>query len=453
MKTPRRLFGRWLGINASIVLLAGGGMAQALDLPFCPLQAAISWSKAIGDNGKLLGCDRTQLSGNIYQYQAWVKVGQGVHDLIGINRVVKEQSPWVPVASAKAMMLLPGDGSSFSGNYLSKSTSAPADQALGVYLAQNNVDVWGMDYRWNFVSTLTSDFSFMKNWNTGTHLQDIKAAVNVARKTRSTSQGNNGKLFMLGFSRGAQFVYAYAEQQTQLPDSQRDLRGIIPMEYAYKFAPERQDLRQAAQARYQAYQAQYDSGKYVVDDGVKNKALALLAATLPDAPSLLVPGLSNKQAALAAVTATYNFFTPPLQPYTPAFHYLAGTFDTNELPSGLQFANYNAVLQKILTSPSYQSVGEMIDGEAIEADLPNAPYSANLSQITLPVLYVGAAGGYGDAGLYTLDLLGSSDKQNLMISLQAPEGVAVDYGHADLLWGANAKVLVWGPLMYWINTH
>jgi len=111
------------------------------------------------------------------------------------------------------------------------------------------------------------------------------------------------------------------------------------------------------------------------------------------------------------------------------------------------------VLQKILTSPSYQSVGEMIDGEAIEADLPNAPYGANLNQITLPVLYCGAAGGYGDAGVYTLDLLGSSDKQSLLISLQVPEGVAVDYGHADLLWGANAKVLVWEPLKHWINTH
>lgn len=88
MKTSRRMFARWLGINASLMLLAGGGMAQALDLPFCPLHAAISWSKVIGDNGKLLGCDRTQLSGSIYQYQAWVKVGQGAHDLIGINRVV-----------------------------------------------------------------------------------------------------------------------------------------------------------------------------------------------------------------------------------------------------------------------------------------------------------------------------------------------------------------------------
>ena len=453
MKTPRRLFGRWLGINASLMLLASGGMAQALDLPFCPLPAAISWSKVIGDNGKLLGCDRSQLSGNIYQYQAWVKVGQGVHDLIGINRVVREQSPWVPASSARAVMMLPGDGSSFSGNYLNKSTSAPADQALGVYLAQNNVDVWGVDYRWNFVSTLTADFSFMKNWNTALHLRDIKAAVNVARKARATGQGDNGKLFMLGFSRGAQFAYAYAEQQTQLPESQRDLRGIIPMDYAYRFAPERQDLRQAAQARQQAYQAMYDSGKYVVDDGVKNKALALLATTLPDAPSLLVPGLTNQQAALSAVTATYNFFTPPLQPYTPVFHYLADTFDANGLPTGLQFANYNAVLQKILTSPSYQSIGEMIDGEAIEADLPNAPYSANLGQITLPVLYVGAAGGYGDAGVYTLDLLGSSDKQSLLISLQVPEGVAVDYGHADLLWGANAKVLVWGPVANWINAH
>ena len=141
MKTPRGLFGRWLGINASLMLLAGGGMAQALDVPFCPLHAAISWSKVIGDNGRLLGCDRTQLSGSVYQYQAWVKVGPGLHDLIGIHRVVQEQSPWRPVGSARAVMLLPGDASSFGGNFLSKSAPVPADQALGVYLAQNNVDV------------------------------------------------------------------------------------------------------------------------------------------------------------------------------------------------------------------------------------------------------------------------------------------------------------------------
>lgn len=458
----KRKLGFMLALEIIFMLLLSTSMVAARPvhaeetlglLPVCPLAAAKAWSTAIGPAGQLLGCDRVQLTGGVYQYKALIKVGSGVHDLIGVNRVVKEKAPWVPAKTGQAIMLLPGDTSSFTSNFLGKFAQLPADQSLGVYLAQNDIDVWGIDYRWAFLSALAADFSFMKDWNTALHLKDIKTAVTIARKTREQSSGDGGKIFMLGLSRGAQFVYAYANAETQLPEADRDVKAIIPMDYAYKFAPERTDLKLAAQARYQAYQAQYDAGNYVIDDGAKSKALALLAMIFPNAPSLAVPGLTNKQAALYMLTATYASFVPPLQPYTPAFHYVAGTFDSNGLPLALQFSNYDYVSNKILSAPGYQSVGEMIDGEAIAAEVASAPYADHLQQITVPILYIGAAGGYGEAGLYTPTLLGSSDKSSLLISLLPAELAMADFGHVDLVWANNAKVLVWGPIANWIKAH
>lgn len=455
----KRKFGFLLLVEAMLMFLLLPSMASAEDLLSlssllnCPASAAKMWSTAIGEAGQLRGCDRIQLSGNVYQYKALVKVGQGSHDLIGIHRVVKELAPWTPAKTAKAIMMLPGDTSSFNTNFLSKLTQAPSDQSLGVYLAQNDVDVWGIDYRWAFVTIFDADFSFMKDWNMAMHLKDIKTAVTVARHTRAQTDRDPGKIFMLGLSRGAQFVYAYAEAETQLPMAQRDLKGIVPMDYAYKFAPERADLKLAAQARYSAYKAQYDSGKYVIDDGARSKALALLAMVFPNAPSLVVPGVTNKQAALYALTATYSTFVPPMQSYTPTFHYVAGVFDDNSLPTGLQFSNYDVVTNKILFAPGYQSVGEMMDGDAIAGEVANGHYVDRLNQVTVPVLYVGAAGGYGDSGLYTPTLLGSADKSTLLISLLPAEYAAADFGHVDLVWALNAKVLVWAPIANWLQSH
>lgn len=51
------------------------------------------------------------------------------------------------------------------------------------------------------------------------------------------------------------------------------------------------------------------------------------------------------------------------------------------------------------------------------------------------------AGGFGEVGFYTLDLLGSSDKSIVHISLNPPEDD--DFGHIDLWTADNASLDVW----------
>ena len=141
--------------------------------------------------------------------------------------------------------------------------------------------------------------------------------------------------------------------------------------------------------------------------------------------------------------------TPPV----PLYHYCAGTFDEDfGFPTGLQFTNSDYMLEFAFAVPSFQSLGEIIDGEAIMCS-ESTPYDDYLDQIETPVFYVGAAGGFGAYGEYVLELLGSTDKQSLIVQLYPTEAVALDYGHIDPLYADNAESEVWKPIVEWIERH
>ncbi|MDD4237021.1 MAG: hypothetical protein PHT62_00495 [Desulfotomaculaceae bacterium] len=413
-------------------------------------QAAGLAAQQAGDIRTLHNVTRRQLDGNVYEYSIVLQIGPGQYDQIGVHRIVKEESPWVPIAAEEAVMMIHGDSSNFDSAFATP-PGQPASGSLGAFLAQKGIDVWGIDLRWTFVPDTATDFSFMKNWDTSRHVKDIKLAVKLARTTRALTGSGHGKIFMLGHSRGAQFLYAYANKESQLPKPARDLKGIIPMDMVYKFSSADIQLAQAALERYHAYKSLYDSGTYVSNDGQNLKGLAWLAASDPDGMSTVIPGFTNKQAALFVLTATYATYQP-LQPITPFYHYLAGTFDDYGLPEGFQFV---AQLDKIIgiasASPSFQSLGEIIDGEAINSGTVEVPYDDHLADITLPVLYVGAAGGMGEHGVYSTTLLGSSDVTIQVVKLATAGAEALDFGHADLIWADNAEALVWEPIYNWLK--
>lgn len=453
----KKIFSLWIAmVFVCIIYLAlGAGLVWASNEVIWVTDAVRLSAQETGTNASLISFDRKQLIDNIYKYTWILKVGPGEFDKIGVYRVIKERAPRVPIVAPKAVMMIHGDTTNFDNSFLGSTISNKVSvyQSLGIFLAKNNVDVWGVDRRWTFVPDGMTDFSFMKNWNTALHVSDIRIGVKIARITRGLTGSGSGKLLMLGHSRGAQFAYAYANGETQIPGFSRDLKGIIPVDMVYKFSPENQELRDAAYERYLAVKAKYDSGIYYSDEGAVMKYIAYLAATSPDDPSPIIPGLTNKQAALFVLSATYATFEPPLKPYVPFYHYLAGIFDEFGIPQGLQFTNLDFTLDIALATPGFQSIGEDIDGEALMSDKVEVPYDDYLSKINIPVFYVGAAGGFGEYGVYTITLLGSTDKKTLVVQLYPPEAVALDYGHADILWANNAQSLVWQPIYNWINSH
>ena len=60
---------------------------------------------------------------------------------------------------------------------------------------------------------------------------------------------------------------------------------------------------------------------------------------------------------------------------------------------------------------------------------------------------------FGEYGIYTTTLLGSTDVTTHVVSLVPAEARLFDFGHADLFLATDAPVLVWQPILSWLQTH
>ncbi len=438
----------------SLAVLLLGGSSPAF---------AVTWLDSAPERARVLGAaqstldstERRQLVDDIYEYSVILAVGPGPHDRIGLHRVVRERAAWQPITNTKGIMLLHGQASNFRSAFLphGATSSMTPEQSMAVYLARRDIDVWGIDLRWALVPDDTSDFSFMQSWGVALEAQDTRLALAVARAARGLSGSGFGKMLLGGHSSGGFLTYAVANLETQRPVWARHVGGIIPMEMIYVFAPEEEGQRNAACVRYAAFRDLYDSGTYHDASPQDSKAIAYLAQVAPDEQSPILPDFTNEQVFIFATGATYATYAPPLEPYSPFYHYLAATFDELGVPLGLQFAMATAVLDVAMTVPSYATVASNLDIEATLCGALDLPFDDHLAQITVPVLYVGAAGGMSSYALYTTTLLGSTDVTTRFIELYPPEYAMVDFGHADLLWAVNAADLAWDAIADWILAH
>jgi pimeloyl-ACP methyl ester carboxylesterase len=401
------------------------------------------------------GVERRHIVADVFEYSFQLKVGAGEHDVIGVHRVIRERANGVAHRADHALFLVHGDLWGFDEAFMSSTLSGavPREQSLGVYLARKGVDVWGIDLRWRQVPADTTDFAFMKDWNIGTHVGDIAAAVGAARAVRSATGSGDGKVALLGWSRGGAIAYAYANEETRLPESQRQVGALIPFDIAYKLAPEHEAQRTAACTRYAAEKAALDAGVYVSPLGGGVKTFGLLAATSPDdlSPVPGFDGLTNRQTALLVGSATHLLFAP--NPPVPFYHLNAGAFDASGAPTGLQFTREDYLYDFYQTAAPFQSSTEQAENDAVICGETATPYDDRLGEITIPVLYVGAGGGFGEYGLDTLARLGSADATSHVVNLYGAGARPVEFGHADLLTADNAKDLVWGPLYDWLVSH
>lgn len=400
--------------------------------------------------------ERRHIVADVFEYSFTLKVGEGEHDVVGVHRVVRERANGVAQRADHALFMVHGDLWGFDEAFMSSTLSGavPREQSLGVYLARRGVDVWGIDLRWRQVPAETTDFAFMKDWNIGTHVRDIAAAIGVARSVRSATGSGDGRVALLGWSRGGAIAYAYANEETRLPEASRQVGALIPFDIAYKLSPEHEAQRVAACTRYAAEKAALDAGVYVSPLGGGVKTFGLLAATAPDEPSPVpgFAGLTNRQVALMVGSATHLLFAP--NPPVPFYHLNAGAFDSaTNLPTGLQFTREAYLYDFYQTAAPFQSSTEQAENDAVLCGETATAYDDRLNEVNVPVLYVGAGGGFGEYGVDTLARLGSTDVTTHVVNLYGPGARPVEFGHADLLTADNAKELVWSPLYNWLINH
>jgi hypothetical protein len=391
--------------------------------------------------------ERQVLVNDIAYYQFVVVVGPGRYDKIRIHRVVREVHPNQPARLEEAVMFFAGEPTYFASLYIEPLISAvPArDRSIAIYLAKNNIDVWGMDYRWALVPENTTDFRFMKDWGVLRDAEDAQIALTIARSIRGSPFEPSGPLFLTGLSYGAMMTYAVAANDTQRPPRLRNVKGIIPLDCGLKFDNADATAEGCAELDYARQLMQ--SGTYYYDNRAMLQ-IGQLAISNPNDASPFDPALTNYQFALVVGTS-------PNDPVIP-WHFVGGYFDDSGMPYDLRFTEPRLWFDLLAhNEPPYAPVQLDVEGSAVQCGTPgrDARFADHLGDVTVPILYMGAAGGFGPWGEYTTTLTASKDVTIHIAQMLPDAQQSEDYGHGDLVAAKDAENLVWQPILNWLKAH
>ena len=221
--------------------------------------------------------DRTQLNDDIAHYRYDVAMGPGKYDVVRIHRIVREKRPNKPISTRDAVMLLPGNPNSFEGIFMAPMVTGVSelDHSIVIFLAKNDIDVWGMDYGWAAVPPDETDFVFMGQWGLAKDVAHAAAALSIARSIRVDTGQGNGKLHLLGLSYGGQVAYPLVGEETLQPPGLRNVKAMIVLEIGVKTDDEIEREFYCAMA--ESGQALLDSNSYANNLGLQLQALGYYA--------------------------------------------------------------------------------------------------------------------------------------------------------------------------------
>jgi hypothetical protein len=434
--------------NIGFLIMAGALALPSLALAEAPASQGDAASAAAQAFSNV---ERRALTADVAEYSFKVRVGSGPYDEIGLHRIVKEVAPNVPVRASKAVFLTHGDIWGFRAAFLTGAKSLP------VYLAENGVDVWGIDLRWTLVPAGV-DTTFMQDWGLEQDVRDLGVGIGVARFTRAITGSGFDKMTLLGWSRGGQIGYAYLNSETQLPAGLRQVKGYIPTDIYLK--TDDGALKSFACARQQNAENEIAKGNHASGVGGLISLLGTLALVDPNGSSILngppfnLKDFTNKQTGLLVGEATFQLQGGAIN--APFYHFTGGTFGADNKPTGLLYSNEADLFAFEQAASPFQPNLQLAEADAIVCEAEDVPFDDHLGDIKVPILYVGAGGGFGDLGIYTTTLLGSTDVTTLVID-KVPDVPAearlFDYGHADLFLANDAEALVWQPILSWLQAH
>lgn len=393
---------------------------------------------------ELSPASRTDIGADIAHYTYEITVDTGPYGKIRLHRFIRESQPYHPIPNLKGMLLLPGSNTTIMGNYATSLSSEHAtwDHSILVYLAKNSIDVWGMDYAWALIPAGRKDFHFMKEWTIAKDARHAAAALSTVRMIRGYTGQGTDKLTLLGHSWGVTIGYALLSAETQKPAGEQNVKAFIPMENALKYSASYSAFRAEACTDADNIKAKLDSGIFVDDGGVVVVYLAWLAKTDPEGPSEIIPGFTNYQ------IFVYAFADPSLVQW----RLFGGYFNKDGIPTGLRFTDPQFAIDLSLGFVPYYPLQAEWEELALKCDVDVAGFD-HVDQIKVPILYVGAAGGFGESGYYSLTLTGSDDISYFTVRILPYKKRVFDFAHGDVIAANDAETLVWKPILNWILTH
>jgi pimeloyl-ACP methyl ester carboxylesterase len=395
--------------------------------------------------------DRTQLGDDIAHYRYDVAMGPGKYDVVRIHRIVREKRPSKPVSTRDAVMLLPGNPNSFEGIFMAPMVTGVSelDHSIVIFLAKNDIDVWGMDYGWALVPIDEADFTFMGQWGLAKDAAHAEAALSFVRSIRVDTGQGNGRAHVLGLSYGGQVAYTLVGEETVQPAGLRNVKGMIALDIGV--ATSNESEREFYCAMAEADQARLEShppSSYANDIGLSLYVLGYLASSAPDDESPYFAPLTNWQAALF-VGARTELLTPG-----QSWHLVGGYLDEYGIPSGLRFTDDELWVAAMGASfPPYYPVRIDVDTDQLLCGTFDTPLDDHFAQITVPILHVGAKGGFGPSMYASTTFTASREVTTITVQRLSDEEEAMDFGHVDTVLAGDAETLVWRPILDWIMAH
>lgn len=384
-------------------------------------------SARIGKKRCLLKMNRDELGQGVAHYTFDLRLEDGEFDVVTMHRIVKEKRPYCPVRTKGDIFMVHGAIQDFDAIFLTagaeeinEKTSSP------FYLALNNIDVWGIDLGWTKVPIETEDFGFMKDWGVEKDVTHTLKAMAVARIIRGLSGQSFCRMNLLGFSYGLAVAYGSASRETQQHWIMRDVKSIIPVDSRLKTDDEALMAEKCGEAAY--WLDSLNKGHYNRPWGVGLIFIGGLAISAPDAYDLN-EYLTNSQ--YVEFGGTQGFF---------------GGSEGKMLYTDPQ--RFFRLAVNVSPHMPMQMFYEMPAAGCPSMDVSFDDY---LEEIKVPILYIGAGGGAGEAGFYTVTQTSSVDMDKLIVSVS--DDPATDYGHADLWMAKDADVQVWSKLHNWLLSH
>ena len=103
-------------------------------------------------------------------------------------------------------------------------------KSLPVYLADQGIDVWGIDYAWSLVPSNQTNFAFMQRWDLQRDINDLEAAIAFARQSRVSTGSDGSRLNLAGFSQSGWTGYALLNEEASLSCTRRNVKGFIALD-------------------------------------------------------------------------------------------------------------------------------------------------------------------------------------------------------------------------------
>ncbi len=306
---------RLSAVVLALIALVLTPLAMASARPNEPAQRVFQAATSLACAEKAIQCrvldiSREELWRDLVYYRALIKVGPADYDVIALNRVVLERRPGVQARTVGSLFFVHGS----QGNFRMVLVVPHGGSGLGVFLAKQNIDVWGIDLRNVQIPADAVQLPNAHDWDLGLQVKDVRLGTRIAQWVRALSGQGIDRLILGGHSAGATVGYAVVNAEAAVPKVQRNIAGYIPIDMVYKLPSWATGQIQLSCNAAAGYKSLNDAGTYFTSI-LSTIAMAKLAQADPNSvspygPPLTEPAVLTENGQHPAVLAGLSF--PPL---------------------------------------------------------------------------------------------------------------------------------------------